>query len=177
MGNILDKITPSFLRVLIKKALPWLLFGFIFLIMSLTFVPNKILEILSDAGFYLNGTLISFILVIIGVIIIVVSLLYFYIYSQVTIMWLEPDKIVLQQGVIARQRKKIPLYKITDTLVKQGYIDRIIGGAKIYINTSGHPTYEIAIHDVEFSDAERFHDNVYSEIRKIETELMEKGSD
>ncbi len=177
MGAILDEINPSFPHVLVKRGIPWLLLGVIFLVLPLTPLPDGIAGILSTVGLYLSSATVSFILVILGIIVIVVALMYFYVYSHVTIMWLEPDKIVLQQGVIARQRKKIPLYKITDTLVKQGYVDRLIGSARIYINTSGHPTYEIAIYDVEFSDAERFHDNVYSEIKKMEKELMEKESD
>ncbi len=177
MGAILDEINPSFPHVLIKRGIPWLILGLILLVLSLTPVPKVISGFLHNLGFYFSDVFISFILLVLGVITIVAALMYFYVYSHVTIMWLEPDKIVLQQGVIARQRKKIPLYKITDTLVKQGYMDRLIGSAKIYINTSGHPTYEIAIYDVEFSDAERFHDNVYSEIKKMEKELMEKESD
>ncbi len=161
------KITPDFVKLYLKKGLIYTIILVLFIITIYSIGRD-----IDSIGFPIKeiiglGSLILIFLII----------LYYYIYSNVVIMWIEDDKLILQKGVIERQRKRIPLYKITDTLIKQDYVDRLLKSAGVYINTSGHPTYEIAISSVDFDEAEKFHEELYKKLKEYGNADINKERD
>jgi uncharacterized membrane protein YdbT with pleckstrin-like domain len=78
-----------------------------------------------------------------------------------TVLKLYEDRVEMSRGVINSEVISVPLVKITDSKIKHSFIDRLLGVATVYINTSGKDDYEIILGGFAISDLENFHDQLY----------------
>lgn len=71
-----------------------------------------------------------------------------------------PGEIVIEQGVLRRQRRVIPFDRVQDISIEQGLLYRLFGTARVRIETGGSASDEGDLDSIALSDAHRMRDIV-----------------
>lgn len=69
-------------------------------------------------------------------------------------------EIVIEKGVFSRQRRVIPFDRVRDVSIEQPLIARIVGSAKVRIETGGAKADEGVLDMIELAEAQRLRDHV-----------------
>ncbi len=149
------KIHPSFKHLIIKNLFLPIVILILIYIGLISILPNE-----------LGVKVILYSIPIIFLLFLIV-LTYLYIYSKNTSIYLEEDKLIFERGILKKDRKWIPLEKIDETLIKQNFIDRIIGGAELYVDTSGQEGYEIVVSDLNYNKLKELNDEIYKKLHHL----------
>jgi putative membrane protein len=71
-----------------------------------------------------------------------------------------PGEIVIEQGVLKRQRRVIPFDRVQDISIEQGLLYRLFGTARVRIETGGSASDEGDLDSIALADANRMRDIV-----------------
>jgi membrane protein YdbS with pleckstrin-like domain len=84
-------------------------------------------------------------------------------FTRLFVAGLEDKRIRIHHGVVFQNRKAIPLDRITDVLISQGFLERRMGICQIRIQTAGtgaQGTYEGVIYAIPASQADAVQDQI-----------------
>ena len=84
--------------------------------------------------------------------------------------WITPREIVIHSGVFTRRKRNIPLERIQNIEVERSLLPRLLGTAKVKIETAGSTTTEGVLEYVTVAEAERIRQVVRSFQRRATTE-------
>lgn len=73
-----------------------------------------------------------------------------------------PKQIVIQKGVLRRQNRSIPIERIQNIQIEQNLVARVVGLAKVTIETAGSSATEGSLEYVGFNDAQEIRQMVRS---------------
>ncbi len=71
-----------------------------------------------------------------------------------------PSEIVIESGILNRQRRLIPIDRVQDIAIEQGPIARIFGTAKVRIETGGSASDEGELDSIGLADAQAMRDAI-----------------
>lgn len=77
--------------------------------------------------------------------------------------------IVIESGVLNRNRRSIPLSRVQDVNIEQGFLARLLGLAKVKIETGGGAKDEGLLDSVSVAEAERLRQEVRGQVSKAAT--------
>lgn len=70
------------------------------------------------------------------------------------LFWINPTEIVIHSGIIARKKRNIPMSRVQNVEINQNFLQRILGLAKVSIETAGDAQTEGLLEFVTIKDAE-----------------------
>ncbi len=159
----LGKIRPNRLRFFIRNYLAAALFAALLFAVGFAGASGAVpLDAGAALGLWIAGTA----LILIGVAHSVLN-------YNTTCIYLADEEVLYESGILSKKKISVPLHKITDTAVSRGIADKILGTAKIKINTSGSKGYEI---EATFGngDVGRLYAEIYRLINKTPKSLHGK---
>lgn len=69
--------------------------------------------------------------------------------------WLTPDELVIVSGVFNRQQRSIPVERVQNVQIEQGVLPRLLGTAKVRVETAGSSGAEGVLEYVGLAEAQR----------------------
>jgi putative membrane protein len=78
---------------------------------------------------------------------------------------IDGDALVIEQGLLSRSRRAIPLERIQDVSIEQGVLARILGVVKVKIETGGGTADEGSLESVSAAEAHRLRETLRAGVR------------
>lgn len=78
---------------------------------------------------------------------------------------IDGDALVIEQGLISRSRRAIPLERIQDVSIEQGVLARLLGVVKVKIETGGGVADEGSLESVSVAEARRLRETLRAGVR------------
>lgn len=76
--------------------------------------------------------------------------------------WITPREIVIHSGVLTRRKRSIPLDRIQNIVIERSLLPRLLGTAKVKIETAGSKASEGVLEYVALDEAQRIQQDVRS---------------
>jgi len=67
--------------------------------------------------------------------------------------WITPKEVVIHSGVLTRRKRNIPLDRIQNIVIERSLLPRLLGTAKVKIETAGSTSTEGVLEYVSFDEA------------------------
>ena len=83
--------------------------------------------------------------------------------------WITPREVVIHSGVLTRRKRNIPLDRIQNIVIERSLLPRLLGTAKVKIETAGSKTTEGVLEYVSRDEAQRIREIVRSYQRQLAT--------
>jgi len=83
--------------------------------------------------------------------------------------WITPREVVIHSGVLTRRKRNIPLDRIQNIVIERSLLPRLLGTAKVKIETAGSKTTEGVLEYVSLDEAQRIREIVRSYQRQRAT--------
>lgn len=71
-----------------------------------------------------------------------------------------PGEIIIEQGIVSRQRRVIPFDRVQDVAIERPLLARLIGTARVRVETGGSATDEGKLDMVSLDEAQRLRDTI-----------------
>jgi len=84
--------------------------------------------------------------------------------------WITPAEIVIHSGVFTRRKRSIPLDRIQNIVIERSLLPRLLGTAKVKIETAGSKTTEGVLEYVAFDEAEKIRQVVRTYQQHLDTD-------
>ncbi len=81
--------------------------------------------------------------------------------------WITPREVVIHSGVLTRRKRSIPLDRIQNIVIERSLLPRLLGTAKVKIETAGSKTTEGVLEYVSLDEAQRIREIVRSYQRQL----------
>lgn len=110
-----------------------------------------------------------------GVAVLVACSAHTVLYCDSTMIYLEKEEVVLERGILEKQKVRVALHMITDTKLERDILDKMLGTAVIMINTSGTSGYEI-VGRFESGALEAMNSEIYRLVSKTSQSIPNKDA-
>ncbi len=83
---------------------------------------------------------------------------------------IDEHELYIESGIIARRKRSIPIKRVQNVNIHQSFIQRVLGIAKVQVETAGGQASEGVLEFVSLSDANAIKEYVYAQRQVLRTE-------